>query len=99
MPETGLTFTSGFNPGTKLVRMPESGLKLVRMPGGGLTLVPGLVHWTKPQKLVLVWGRIKWLTNTQMQHFTMALCYCVSVRKYITATCVALFYFEIIRKC
>ena len=80
--ETGLTLSPGFNPGNKIVRMP-----------GGLTLVPGLVHWTKPQKLFLVQGRIKWLTNTLPWH-----CVTVCVRKYITTMFVALFYFEIIRK-
>ena len=43
MPERRLTFNPGFNPGTKLVPMPDSSLKLVRMPEGRLTLDPCLV--------------------------------------------------------
>ena len=58
MPERRLTFNPGFNPGTKLVPMPDSSLKLVLMPEGRLTLDPGLALWTKAQKLVLLQGRI-----------------------------------------
>ena len=58
MPERRLTFNPGFNPGTKLVPVPDSSLKLVRMPEGILTLDPGLAIWIKAQKLVLLWGRI-----------------------------------------
>ena len=58
MPERRLSFNPGFNPGTKLVPMPDSSLKLVRMPEGRLSLDPGLALWIKAQKLVLLWGRI-----------------------------------------
>ena len=56
MPERRLTFNPGFNPGTKLVPMPDSSLKLVRMPEGRLTLDSGLALWNKvnAQKLVLL---------------------------------------------
>ena len=40
-----------FNPGTKLVPMPDSRLKLVRMPEGRLTLDPCLALWIKAQKV------------------------------------------------